>query len=369
MKAFYEFDLQLNLGEFDLQLALQSNSPVLGLFGPSGCGKSSCLKAIAGLRKASGYLRCGSHVLLDTTNSIDLDPAERGVGYVPQNHCLFPHWNVERNLLAGRPQKHIKAEARATRFQEAVEILELKPLLKRRIQQLSGGERQRVALGRALCAMPELLLLDEPMASLDASLKQRILPFLVRVREELSLPILIVSHNPIELQLLCKEVVVLERGQAVSQGSPMEVFTQANIYPGIATAFENILELDLMEQSSEQTIAYLIEAKSTSQTIALPPIPDSKKKDTKHPIRIGIAASDLLIARTPPVDISARNIIACRIERIKRLPSACLVIVKLHDAAQTELAAELTAIAVQELELAPKMQVYIVFKTNAARIY
>ncbi|MDQ8193738.1 ATP-binding cassette domain-containing protein [Coraliomargarita sp. SDUM461004] len=364
MKPFYKFDFQLPLGAFDLHLKCQSQATMLGLFGASGCGKSSSLKAIAGLHKAFGTIRCGSHVLLDSNLGIDLDPAERAIGYVPQNHCLFPHWNVKRNLLAGQRPGHCDALARKQRFEEAVAILELAPLLTRRIHQLSGGERQRIALGRALCAMPDLLLLDEPMASLDASLKQRILPFLLRVREELGMPMIIVSHNPIELQLLCEEVIVVERGQATTQGSPLEVFTQAQIYPGIATAFENILELNIIEQNPEQTLACLQDA-NPAQPIVLAPIPGPSRSH----IRIGLAASDLLIALTPPVGISARNIIACRINRIQNLPTACLVIVQLQTTTPTEIAAELTSSAVQELGLTPGMDTYIVFKSNAARLY
>jgi molybdate transport system ATP-binding protein len=366
--AFFDLNIRMPLASFDLRLKLQSEARILGLFGPSGCGKSSSLQSVAGLRRATGSICCGGRVLLDSEQAIDLPPSKRGIGYVPQNHCLFPHWDVRRNLLAGLPGRRPQTGAQRRRFDDAVAILQLGSLLPRRIGQLSGGERQRVALGRALCAMPDLLLLDEPLASLDATLKQRILPFLLRVREEFDLPILIVSHNPIELNMLCDEVAVLERGRVVVQGRPLDVFTRAAIFPGIATAFENILQLDAVEQSDQHTLARICGSSAACESILLPPVARFEGMASRD-FRVGIAASDLLVALEPPVGLSARNRLASRIIKIEPLPNDSLVIAELHGCAGCRMAAELTTEAVRELALAPGVDIYLVFKSNAAKIY
>lgn len=363
--TFYSVEIDLRLKDFNLQLSFESEARVIGLFGPSGCGKSTALRCVTGLHQAKGYIRCGSSVLLDSKERIDLDPAVRGVGYVPQNHCLFPHLNVRQNLLAARLGPTVDREQQKMRFKEVTGLLEIDALLNRRINQLSGGERQRIALGRALCAMPNLLVLDEPMASLDGNLRRRILPYLIRIRDELNLPMIVVSHNPLELQLLCHEIVVLSQGRAVAQGRPMQVFTDAKIYPGIASAFENILELRVLEQTPKQTLTRIAAAEGPDGVLVLPPL------SVAHPgvVRVGIAANDLLIALQKPIGVSARNVLAGRITRIQPLRSASLITVLVEGTGNIHLAAELTANATEELRLAVGKKIFLFFKTNAAQVY
>lgn len=367
MTPFFEIKLRLQLDHFALELDCNCQHPVLGFFGHSGSGKTSCLQAIAGLRDASGRIRVDDMLLLDTKAGIKLPTQARRIGYVPQDHRLFPHWNVHQNLLAGADRGRLTNAVIEERLRDVIEVLELAPLLNRSIEMLSGGERQRVALARALCSMPKLLLLDEPMASLDAGLRQRILPFLVRVREEFALPMIIVSHNPVELQALCDEVIVLNKGLAIAQGKPLEVLPRSVVYNEQETMdFENILKVELSEQTPTASIAILATATVDSgQSIRLPKL--QSPSDTT--LRIGLSANDLILSRTPVEGLSARNCLHGQIQRIESQPSGSLVIVEIDQSGGQQLAAEVTANALEELELKDGQNVCLIFKSNSLRVY
>ena len=199
---------RLEQGDFVLDLNEQLAAGITALFGPSGSGKTTTLDAIAGLRKPSaGTIAIRDRILFDAARGVDLPPHQRHVGYVPQDVALFPHMSVRRNVLYGRrPRQKLSLET-------VVEMLEVDALLERRVSQLSGGERQRAALARALMSAPELLLLDEPLAAVDVERRRRILPYLVRVRDELKIPVIYVSHDRGEVDRLADRVVVLEGGR------------------------------------------------------------------------------------------------------------------------------------------------------------
>ena len=211
----------LPLSDFSLELDITLSPSVTAVFGPSGAGKTSLLDLIAGLRKPQhGVVRLGEKVFTDTQSAIHLPPEQRQLGYVPQDLALFPHLNVEQNIRYGiRPDT-------ATPFDlnHIVELLGLRGLLTRPIGQLSGGEKQRVALARALASSPQWLLLDEPLASLDAQLKSLVLHYFKTVRDEFRVPMLYVTHNPEEVMALADEVLVMERGRIVRRGTPAELF-------------------------------------------------------------------------------------------------------------------------------------------------
>jgi len=214
--------LSLPLADFALELNAEFASQVTGVFGPSGSGKTSLLDLVAGLRRPrAGLIRLGDRILSDADRIIHVPPRFRGIGYVPQDLALFPHLSVEGNLRYGY-QADKDAHALFS-FEHVTGILELAPLRTRRVNELSGGEKQRVALARALLSSPRLLLLDEPLASLDRKLKQRIVPYLQRIRDEFRLPMLYVSHDAEEIAALCQEVWLLERGRLVGRSSPKEL--------------------------------------------------------------------------------------------------------------------------------------------------
>ena len=178
---------------------------------------------IAGLRKAtSAVIQSDDFVLTDTTKDLTLPARRRRIGYVPQDMALFPHLSVRRNLLYGHQPE--EGPNPLFGFEHVTRVLELNTVLERGIAHLSGGEKQRVTLGRALLSSPRLLLLDEPLSSLDAKLKNQILPFLKRVRDEFPVPILYVTHSADEVSAFCDEVIVLEQGRVVKRGTPSAIF-------------------------------------------------------------------------------------------------------------------------------------------------
>ena len=203
-------DFALRQGGFALEMRERIEARTVALFGPSGAGKTTVLEAIAGLRRPRrGAIRIGARTLFDAEAGVDVPCHRRRVGYVPQDLALFPHMNVRRNILYGAAAGRDEAVA------QVVALLELGPLLDRGAAGLSGGERQRVALARALAAAPALLLLDEPLAALDAPLRSRILPCLERIRDDLATPMLYVSHAEAEVRALADWVVVLDAGRVV----------------------------------------------------------------------------------------------------------------------------------------------------------
>ena len=201
-------DFTLHQGGFTLEIHERLTARVTALFGPSGSGKTTVLDAIAGLRRpASGSIAIDSGVLFDRAAGIDLPPHRRHIGYVAQDVSLFPHMTVRRNVLYGR------REGQKLALDVVASMLEIEGLLDRRVPQLSGGERQRVAVARALMSAPQVLLFDEPLAAVDVERRRRIWPYLERVRDELRVPIVYVTHDPVEVDRLADHVIRLENGR------------------------------------------------------------------------------------------------------------------------------------------------------------
>jgi len=198
-------DVVLPLAPFTLEVSLELHARSTALYGASGAGKTSLLEVIAGLRRpVAGRVELNGRVVSDET--VFVPPRERHVGYVPQDDALFPHLSVRQNIFYG---------AKTKAHHGIIDILEVGPLLDRGVKRLSGGERKRVALARAVLSEPEILLLDEPLTGVDLALRDRVLEYLARIRDELAIPMIYVTHQMDEVRVMCEEVVVMERGKVV----------------------------------------------------------------------------------------------------------------------------------------------------------
>ncbi len=220
----------LNKGDFTLDASFAAEAGLTALFGRSGAGKTLLVNTLAGLeRPDSGRIAVDGHVLFDTEAGIDLPVEKRRLGYVFQESRLFPHLSVSGNLAYG--MKLVPAGERHQDFDHVVDLLDLRSLLERRPRTLSGGERQRVAIGRALLASPRILLMDEPLASLDAGRKAEILPFIERLRDDLNLPIVYVSHAIEEVIRIADTMVVISEGRVAASGPVERIMSRIDLHP------------------------------------------------------------------------------------------------------------------------------------------
>jgi molybdate transport system ATP-binding protein len=339
---------------FTLDVDVAWDERVAVLFGPSGSGKSTLLEVVLGLHpRADARVRIGGHTL-DAPDSARLPIERRGLGWVPQESALFPHLSVEQNVAFGSSRAGSDGPRLLSR---ALEVLELEALRGRRTGDLSGGERQRVAIARALASGPRALLLDEPLASLDLPLRARVLPYLLRVRDELELPLLYITHDPDEALLVGEVAIVLDGGRVVAQGPAREVLWSRAVLPLSETlGLENVLEARVVEQRGAE-----LRVRTLGGLVLSLPAPAEVPPDTE--LRLGLRAQDILLAVEPPGRISARNVIPAAVRRVE--PADDGVIVRLD--AGDELIAKLTASAATELGLVPGMRVHLVIKAQAIR--
>jgi molybdate transport system ATP-binding protein len=220
-------NIEKRLGDFEIKVAFESQDRVTGLFGSSGSGKTSVVNMIAGLIKPDrGRIALDDTVLFDSTARVNVPMHRRRIGYVFQEGRLFPHLSVAANLDYGRRMSRLPQDEAGR--QRIVDLLDIGHLLDRRPGRLSGGERQRIAVGRALLMRPRLLILDEPLASLDTARKREILPYLVRLRDEAHMPMVYVSHQAGELRRIATTVVRLDGGRVMQTGG-LELLDQADL--------------------------------------------------------------------------------------------------------------------------------------------
>ena len=213
--------LSLRLEQFTLEVNVDLQNARTGIFGPSGAGKTSLLESIAGLRRPeTAKIRLDNCVFEDTEEQHSLPVRLRKIGYVPQDDSLFPHLSVRRNLVYGTTGK---SKHDTFSFEHVISFLKIDSLLDRDIRSLSRGENQRIVIARALLSAPRLLLLDEPLTALDASLKETILQQLCLLHYEFGIPMLYVTHDPVEAIEICEEILILESGRLISRGNPREL--------------------------------------------------------------------------------------------------------------------------------------------------
>ncbi len=346
--------VEFDRDDFRIDLRLEWRSRSLVLFGASGSGKTTLLRILLGLEPAAKTRsRLDGFWLEDFEGLLNRPTHERQLGWVPQSPTLFPDRRVLANIRFG-----VRGEGERPWIDRAIDVLELRSLLDRRVQGLSGGERQRVALARAIAIQPRALLLDEPMASLDVGLRARILPYLLRIRDEFDLPLVYITHDPDEAILLGDEIAVLERGRLVAQGPVREtLWSQAVHSLSTQVGVENILEVHCVAESK----AGKSKRVRTAQGLELEtpwPLDDGEE------LTIGIRAEDILVSLDPPSRISARNVCPGRVTGIDVQADDLLVHVEVG---REPVIAKLTSGAVEDLDLTAGSEVYLIIKSQALR--
>ncbi|MFZ5504180.1 MAG: molybdenum ABC transporter ATP-binding protein [Pseudomonadota bacterium] len=297
------------LGALDLDVDVMLPSRgVSAIFGRSGAGKSSLINAVAGIvRPARGRIAVGERVFFDADAGIDLPIEARGVGYVFQDARLFPHLSVTGNLRYGLRRAR---GPRPVDWDSVIEVLGLAHLLDRRPHHLSGGEKQRVALGRALLRQPGLLLMDEPLASLDAPRKAEVLPYIERLAQEFALPVLYVSHSIEEVTRLADHLVIVSEGRTVASGELADIMSRPEHSPLIGR-YEagSVLDCTVLQHNDDYALTTL---RFADGQLRVPRI----DLDPGCAVRVRIRARDVALALSRPMDVSITNKMPGRIARI-----------------------------------------------------
>ena len=336
---------------FTLDAAFEAPAGVTALFGRSGSGKTTVVNAVAGLlRPDSGRIVAEGAVLLDTAARVCVPPHRRRVGYVFQDARLFPHLSVRQNLLYGR---WFAAREDGVEFGRIVDLLGLGALLDRRPGALSGGEKSRVALGRAILSNPRLLLMDEPLAALDEARKGEILPYLERLRDELRLPILYVSHALAEVARLATTVVLIDAGRVTAAGPAAEVLADPAVAPALGVrAAGAILTATVAAQEDDG----LTRLSTPAGPLWLPRVSAAPGAS----LRVRILAQDVMIATVRPEGISALNVLPATVTALRQGEGPG-VLVQLS-LAGAPILARITRRSAAALDLAPGREVFAVVK-------
>jgi molybdate transport system ATP-binding protein len=351
---------RIPLANFELDIDVSFDARVTSIFGPSGAGKTTLLDAIAGLRPiADGEIEINGRTLYSSARGLNLSPQQRELGYVPQEGALFPHLSVRKNILFGAERHRDIGNAAGISIDHVLEVLEIGKLLDRPITELSGGEAQRVALARAILSRPQLLLLDEPLAALDIALKERILPYLGRVRDEFGIPMIYVTHNLTEVLTLADWVLMIQQGRLVTQGIPQEALRSAHAIMQIPDEqFENVFTATFIE-SDAKAGRTRVRLRSGTE-LFIPYLPQRANRS----LQIRVSADDILIGTQRPEGISAGNVIPGTVHGIELVDGQALVTVS----AGEEFFVRLTSGAVARLELKEDTPVFLIIKTRSFRV-
>lgn len=340
------------VGGFTLDVAFAAPPGITVLFGRSGSGKTTIVNAVAGLvRPQAGRIAVGDWVLLDSVRGLCLPPHRRRLGYIFQDTRLFPHLSVAQNLRYGA--WFAPRDARREDFGRVVDLLGIAHLLDRRPGALSGGEKSRVAIGRALLSAPRLILADEPLASLDEARKAEILPYFERLRDEVAVPILYVSHSATEVARLATTVVVIEAGRVTRQGPAAEVLGDPAVLPAGAREAGAVLTATVLAHHDDG----LTELRAGGSPLFLPRIAAA----VGSTVRVRIAAHDVILSRARPEGLSALNILPGRVAEVRAGdgPGALVAI----DTPAGRLLARITRRSAGALGIAPGSPVHAVVKT------
>ncbi len=347
-------DIRHRLGAFQLDVSFEADGRLIALFGPSGSGKTTLIDLIAGLtRPVEGRIAIDGLVLTDTGTGTFVPRHKRRIGYVFQDARLFPHLTVSQNLRYGR--WFAPGAKRYADMDSVVDLLGIQPLLDRRPALLSGGEKQRVAIGRALLASPKVLLMDEPLASLDSARKAEIMPFLERLRDETKIPIVYVSHSVAEVARLATDIVVLDGGKIAASGPTSEILQRPDLLPeeerGEGGA---MLEMEVAAHEAEFGMTVLRSAAGDIRVAGID-MPIGGR------VRVRIRARDVLISTERPNGLSALNILSGGIAGIASGAGALADITL--DCAGQEIVARITRQSCSKLGLSLGQRVFAVIKT------
>lgn len=352
-----EISLRRHIGTLDIVADFTSTRGITALFGRSGAGKTSIINMVAGLTKPdSGFIKIGDRTLFESMQGINIPAYQRRVGYVFQEARLFPHLTVRQNLKYGalfsknRDKHH---------FSYIVSLLGIDHLLERRPLHLSGGEKQRVAIGRALLSTPDILLMDEPLASLDDIRKNEILPYLERLRDDASIPILYVTHSISEITRLANSVVLVTEGKTIAHGPTTDIFRQPDLLSSALqedVGASTLIDANISRHDIDDQITIL---NSPLGELYVPILNIS----TGRHIRLQIKARDVMLSLSRPIDISALNVVACDIIHLQHDETG-MVNVELG-CNGASLLARITPKSARVLALAPGKSIYAVIKSVA----
>ena len=347
-------------GDFSLELNFSTPTPgITALFGRSGCGKSTAIALLAGLLSPDrGRVQIDDEVLIDSERHIEVAAHHRRVGVVFQDPRLFPHLTVRGNLEYGF-RRLARTIPTPVRFDDVVGLLGLESLLARRPFELSGGERQRVALGRALLAQPRLLLLDEPLASLDAARREDVMPYLEKLRDAFAIPIVYVSHQFDEVLRLATRVVLMDAGRTIADGDIATVSRHPQLRAIVGPDAVGAVVSGTVERVDETGLVQLrvgdalLSAEFDGAVVG-------------QRIQIQVLARDVILATDPPRGLSVRNVVPARIVSITPDVGRA-VLVELDIGRTSTLLARITLRASQEMGLASDMQAWVLIKAVSLR--
>ena len=351
------FDIVKRYRGFSLDCRASFDSGITAVFGRSGSGKTTLLNCLAGLGKPdAGHIEFDGETLYSSSPKSNAPPERRRFGYVFQDAALFPHLDVLGNIQYG--YKLTPRDRRRLEPDRLIELLQLSALLDRSIIDLSGGEKQRVALARALAASPRMLLLDEPLASLDAAFKGVIIRYLKSIRAELGIPMVYVSHSMSEVLALTDSVLVLSDGTAAAHGPTGSVL----VHPDVSAladyaSLENLLEATVTRVDEEHGLATL----RLGNVDLFAPDVSAAPGST---VTVSIRAGEIILALDVPTRISARNVVAGTVEEVHTRGSRVLVYVDVG----VRVVVEITPLAKESLGIAPRQRVYMIIKSTSVGI-
>ena len=345
------------LGDFTLDVGFQvPMQGITALFGASGCGKTTILRCMAGLQRLSGRLTVGRESWQDDTAGLFRKPHKRPVGYVFQEASLFPHLSVRKNLSYGSRRAARNGASNALNADDVIDLLGIGHLLERSPRDLSGGERQRVAVGRALLSHPQLLLMDEPLSALDRMTKEEILPYFEALQENLSIPIVYVSHDIGEVTRLADRMVVLSSGRKVADGPIDDILERLDLGPATGR-FEAGVVLNARIAGQDRAFN-LTRLDHHGQSIVMPFV----DRPLGEEVRLRIRARDVALATQKPEGISIRNILSGTVvEIIEERDTAFAE--TLVDVGGGRLRARITRQAVSDLGLEAGKPVFALIKS------